>query len=155
MRQPSTHLAEVEHRYSGENPFRTLMYLFEDQKFRVAVAFIFFSIKHSPSWVIPLLTANIIDVISQHKSATELFINVGILIFVTLQNWPVNVLYVRFQSRAIREVENRLRSALVERMQQLSMGFYLRTNAGVLQTKVIRDVESLSLIHISEPTRPY
>jgi ATP-binding cassette subfamily B protein len=143
MRQGSTHLAEVEHRYSGENPFRTLLYLFEDQKSRVAIAFILFSIKHSPSWVIPLLTANIIDVISQHKSSTELFINIAILACVTLQNWPVNVLYVRFQSRAIREVENRLRSALVERMQQLSMGFYLRTNAGVLQTKVVRDVENI------------
>ncbi len=143
MRQGSTHLAEVEHRYSGENPFRTLLYLFEDQKSRVAIAFILFSIKHSPSWVIPLLTANIIDVISQHKSSTELFINIVILACVTLQNWPVNVLYVRFQSRAIREVENRLRSALVERMQQLSMGFYLRTNAGVLQTKVVRDVENI------------
>ena len=40
-------------------------------------------------------------------------------------------------------MENRLRSALVERMQQLSMGFYLRTNAGVLQTKVVRDVENI------------
>jgi len=143
MRQPSTHLAEVEHRYSGENPFRTLLYLFEDQKFRVAIAFLLFCIKHSPSWVIPLLTANIIDIISQHRSTTELFINIAILISVTLQNWPINVLYVRFQSRAIREVENRLRSALVERMQQLSMGFYLRTNAGILQTKVIRDVENI------------
>ena len=143
MRQGSTHLAEVEHRYSGENPIRTLLYLFEEQKFSVAVAFVLFSIKHSPSWVIPLLTANIIDIITSHKSATELFINLGILALVTLQNWPVNVLYVRFQSRAIREVENRLRSALVERMQQLSMGFYLRTNAGVLQTKVVRDVENI------------
>jgi ATP-binding cassette subfamily B protein len=143
MRQGSTHLAEVEHRYSGENPIRTLLYLFEDQKFRVAIAFLLFSIKHSPSWVIPLLTANIIDVITQHKSATEFFINIAVLIAVTFQNWPVNVIYVRFQSRAIREVENRLRSALVERMQQLSMGFYLRTNAGVLQTKVVRDVENI------------
>jgi ATP-binding cassette subfamily B protein len=143
MRQGSTHLAEVEHRYSGENPFRTLLYLFEDQKSRVAIAFILFSIKHSPSWVIPLLTANIIDIISKHKSATELLINALVLIVVTLQNWPINVLYVRFQSRAIREVENRLRSALVERMQQLTMGFYLRTNAGVLQTKVVRDVENI------------
>ena len=143
MRQGSTHLAEVEHRYSGENPIRTLLYLFEEQKFSVAVAFVLFSIKHSPSWVIPLLTANIIDIITSHKSATELFINLGILALVTVQNWPVNVLYVRFQSRAIREVENRLRSALVERMQQLSMGFYLRTNAGVLQTKVVRDVENI------------
>ena len=143
MRNGSTHLAEVEHRYSGENPFRTLLYLFEDQKSRVAIAFILFSIKHSPSWVIPLLTANIIDIISKHKSATELLINALVLIVVTLQNWPINVLYVRFQSRAIREVENRLRSALVERMQQLTMGFYLRTNAGVLQTKVVRDVENI------------
>ncbi len=74
MRQGSTHLAEVEHRYSGENPIRTLLYLFEEQKFSVAVAFVLFSIKHSPSWVIPLLTANIIDIITSHKSATELLL---------------------------------------------------------------------------------
>ena len=138
-----SHVSEVEHGYVGESPIRTLLYLFEEQKLRVFVAFIFFSIKHSPSWVIPLLTANIIDIITSHKSATTLLINIAILIAVTLQNWPVNVLYVRFQSRAIREVENRLRSALVERMQQLSMGFYLKTNAGVLQTKVVRDVENI------------
>lgn len=134
---------EVEHGYVGESPMKTLLYLFEEQKLRVLVAFIFFSIKHSPSWVIPLLTANIIDIITSHKSVTILLVNIAILIAVTLQNWPVNILYVKFQSRAIREVENRLRSALVERMQQLSMGFYLRTNAGVLQTKVVRDVENI------------
>lgn len=138
-----SHVAEVEHGYVGESPIRTLLYLFEEQKLRVFLAFILFSIKHSPSWVIPLLTANIIDIITSHKSTTSLLINIAILIAVTLQNWPVNVLYVKFQSRAIREVENRLRSALVERMQQLSMGFYLRTNAGVLQTKVVRDVENI------------
>jgi ATP-binding cassette, subfamily B, bacterial len=143
MRHPSTHVAEVEHTYSGENPFRTLLYLFNDQKTRVAIAFTFFCIKHSPSWVIPLLTANIIDIISQHKSLTSLFVNLIVLIAITLQNWPANIVYVKFQSRAIREVENRLRSALVERMQQLSMGFYLRTNAGILQTKVVRDVENI------------
>ena len=138
-----TRVLEIEHGYVGESPIRTLLYLFEEQKLRVLVAFIFFSIKHSPSWVIPLLTANIIDIITSHKSVTILLVNIAILIAVTLQNWPVNILYVKFQSRAIREVENRLRSALVERMQQLSMGFYLRTNAGVLQTKVVRDVENI------------
>ncbi len=143
VKKQDLHVAEVEHGYVGESPIRTLLYLFEAQKVRVFVAFIFFCIKHSPSWVIPLITANIIDIITSHKSTTTLLINIAILIAVTLQNWPVNVLYVKFQSRAIREVENRLRSALVERMQQLSMGFYLRTNAGVLQTKVVRDVENI------------
>lgn len=129
--------------YVGVSPIRTLRYLFDEQKLRVLLAFIFFSIKHSPTWVIPLLTANTIDVIASHKSVTKLLINIGILVLVTVQNWPMNLLYVRFQSRAIREVENKLRSALVERMQQLSMGFYLRTNAGVLQTKIVRDVENI------------
>ena len=143
MKNRALHLSEVEHRYKGESPIKTLLYLFEEQKLRVLAAFILFSIKHSPTWVIPLLTANIIDIITLHKSSSLLFINIAILILVTLQNLPINVLYVKYQSRAIREVENRLRSALVERMQQLSMGFYLRTNAGVLQTKVVRDVENI------------
>ena len=137
------HTSEVEHRYVGESPIRTLLYLFEEQKLRVFFAFIFFSIKHSPTWVIPLLTANTIDIIASHKSLAKLLINVAILAVVTLQNWPMNLLYVRLQSKAIREVENRLRSALVERMQQLTMGFYLRSNAGVLQTKIVRDVENI------------
>ena len=143
MKNRSLHLSEVEHRYEGESPLKTLLYLFEEQKIRVLCAFLLFSIKHSPSWVIPLLTANIIDIITMHKSVTMLIVNIVILVLVTLQNLPVNILYVKFQSRAIREVENRLRSALVERMQQLSMGFYLRTNAGVLQTKIVRDVENI------------
>ncbi len=127
----------------GESPIRTLIYLFEEQRLRVLFAFILFCIKHSPSWVIPLITANIIDIVTSHRRTRDLLINLLVLILVTLQNWPINVLYVFFQSKAIREVENRLRSALVERMQQLSMGFYLRTNAGVLQTKVVRDVENV------------
>jgi ATP-binding cassette subfamily B protein len=73
----------------------------------------------------------------------HLLFNAGLLIFIVLQNFPVNLLYVRYIAFAIRNVEYRLRSALVERMQQLSMGFYLRTNAGALQTKVIRDVENI------------
>jgi ATP-binding cassette subfamily B protein len=135
--------AETEHRYKGENPGKTLLYLFEEQKIRVLIAFIFYTIKHSPTWVIPLLTANAIDIIATHQSLTKLLINIGILVLVTLQNWPMNLLFVKFQSRAIREVENRLRSALVERLAQVSMGFYLKTNAGVLQNKIVRDVENI------------
>ena len=139
----NTHTVEIEHRYVGESPIRTLHYLFEEQKLRVLIAFLFFCIKHSPTWVIPLLTANTIDIIATHQSLRKLFVNIGILVIVTLQNWPFNLLYVKFQSRAIREVENKLRSALVERLQQVSMGFYLKTNAGVLQTKIVRDVENI------------
>lgn len=35
-----------------------------------------------------------------------------------------------------------LRSALCTRMQQLSIGYHSRVSAGVLQAKVVRDVET-------------
>ena len=137
------HEHELEHVYSRENPIRTLWYLYEDQKTNLALAFIFFSIKHAPAWVLPLATANIIDVLVYKQPIENLIFNAGLLLFIVLQNFPVNLLYVRYLAFAIRNVEYRLRSALVERMQQLTMGFYLRTNAGALQTKVIRDVENI------------
>lgn len=137
------HEHELEHVYSRENPIRTLWYLYEDQTKNLILAFVFFSIKHAPAWVIPLATANIIDVLVYKQPIEHLFLNAALLLFIVLQNFPVNLLYVKYMALAIRNVEYRLRSALVERMQQLSMGFYLRTNAGALQTKVIRDVENI------------
>ncbi len=60
-----------------------------------------------------------------------------------VQNVPLHFLYVRYLSRAIRSVEMRLRSALCRRLQHLSIGYYTRTSAGVLQSKVVRDVEAV------------
>jgi ATP-binding cassette subfamily B protein len=82
----------------------------------------------------------------------EFSLNSAALILVVLQNFPTNILYVRYLAMAVRDVENRLRSALVVRMQQLSIGYYQKTNAGALQTKVVRDVENIEqmLRHMSD-----
>jgi ATP-binding cassette, subfamily B, bacterial len=93
-----------------------------------------------------------IDIVVEKKSTVDLAINSAALVFVVAQNFPTNLLYVRFLATAIRETENRLRSALVVRMQQLSIGYYQKTNAGALQTKVVRDVENIEqmLRHMSD-----
>ena len=44
---------------------------------------------------------------------------------------------------SVRRMGTGLRSALCRRMQQLSIGYHSRVSAGVLQTKVIRDVETI------------
>lgn len=144
--------SELVHQFKGESPIRTLRYLLKDQRKNVALAVFFFSIKHSPAWLIPVITANMIDIVVEKKSTVDLAINSAALIFVVAQNFPTNLLYVRFLATAIRETENRLRSALVVRMQQLSIGYYQKTNAGALQIKVVRDVENIEqmLRHMSD-----
>lgn len=144
--------SELVHQFKGESPLRTLRYLLSGQRKNIILAMIFFSIKHSPAWLIPVITANMIDIVVQKKSSTDLAVNAFFLVFVVLQNFPANLLYVNFLATAIRDTENRLRSALVVRMQQLSIGYYQKTNAGALQTKVVRDVENIEQMmrHMSD-----
>ena len=142
----------LEHKFAGERPIATLKFLLSEEKRNFALAVLFFAIKHSPAWILPLLTANLIDDLIEKKSVASVVTNSALFIFVVLQNFPTNLLYVKYLSSGIRSIENNLRSSLVERLQQLSMGFFHKTNAGLIQTKVIRDVENIEqmLRHMSD-----
>jgi ATP-binding cassette subfamily B protein len=133
----------LEHHYQGETPLRTLWLLFESDRLHLFIAMGVFFIKHSPVWLLPLLTANIIDIVIQHRPIAELWWNALILILLLFQNIPLHVLYMRELSTALRRMETRLRSALSRQLQRLSIGYYTRASAGVLQTKVVRDVENI------------
>jgi len=56
----------LSHRYRGEHPVRTLVYLFHPDRGRVALAVLAFLAKHTPVWLLPLITANVVDVVVQH-----------------------------------------------------------------------------------------
>ncbi|NUP64283.1 MAG: ABC transporter ATP-binding protein [Nonomuraea sp.] len=133
----------LDHQYRGEHPVRTLAYLFRDERRNVAVAVLAFMVKHSPTWLLPLITANVIDVLVGRGPVGQLWLNTGVLLVMLLLNYPFHLLYVRCLHGAIRRVGTGLRSALCRRMQQLSIGYHSRVSAAVLQTKVIRDVESV------------
>ena len=84
--------SELVHQFKGESPIRTLRYLLSGQRKNVALAIFFFSIKHSPAWLIPIITANLIDIVVQRKSTVDLAINSAALVFVVVQNFPTNLL---------------------------------------------------------------
>jgi ATP-binding cassette subfamily B protein len=133
----------LEHHYQGETPLRTLWLLLESDRLRLLIAGIVFIVKHSPVWLLPLLTANIINVVVEHRPIAELWWNTLLLVLLLFQNIPLHVLYMRELSTALRRMETRLRSALSRQLQRLSIGYYTRASAGVLQTKVVRDVENI------------
>ncbi|PKO19136.1 MAG: ABC transporter [Chloroflexi bacterium HGW-Chloroflexi-10] len=133
----------LDHAYQGEPPFKTLLYFFRQEKLSLAGASLIFIVKHSPVWLLPLLTANIIDVVVQHGNLANLWLNALALVTLLFLNIPLHILYMRVFSSSMRAVETHVRSALCRQLQQLSLGYYTRVSAGVLQTKVVRDVETL------------
>jgi ATP-binding cassette subfamily B protein len=135
----------LEHRFSGEHPLRTLLYLYEGQRGQLWLATLCFVIKHSPVWLMPAITANIVDLVARpdRHHASELWVNAVVMAVILAQNIPLHYAYVRALSSAARTMETRLRSALCRRLQHLSIGYYARQSAGALQTKVLRDVEAV------------
>jgi len=132
-----------QHRYRGEHPLRTLAYLCREDRGRLGLGALVFLIKASPTWLLPLVTANVIDVVVSHQPVRRLWFNCILLLCLLLFNYPGHLFYVRCYSRSIRRVSNSLRFALCRRLQELSIGYHTRVSSGVLQTKVIRDVETI------------
>lgn len=133
----------LDHRFRGEHPLLTLRYLFHDDRGKLAVAVAAYAVKHSPIWLLPLITADVVDVVVSHRPISRLWLNVGVLLGILFLNYPMHLLYVRSLNGSVRRMSTALRSALVRRMQQLSIGYHSRVSAGVLQAKVIRDVETI------------
>jgi ATP-binding cassette subfamily B protein len=122
---------------------RTLAYLFREDRLRLLVAVLAFVVKHSPVWLLPLVTANIIDIVVEQRPISELGANTLVLVIVLMLNYPTHLLYVRCMHGSVRRTGTGLRSALCRRMQELSIGYHSRVSASALQTKVIRDVENI------------
>jgi ATP-binding cassette subfamily B protein len=138
----------LERRYRGEHPFHTLWVLFQGDHWRLARAVVYYTIKHSGVWAMPLITANIIDIVAQpdKHSLSNLWVYIGILVVILLLNVPMHYLYIRSVSAATRNMETKLRAALARRLQHLSMIFYARRSTGALQTKLLRDVEIIQTL---------
>jgi ATP-binding cassette subfamily B protein len=133
----------LDHRYRDEHPLRTLAYLLRADRGRLAGAAFVFTVKHSPVWLLPLITASIIDTVVQHEPISRLWFSTGVILLILLLNFPLHLLYVRLLYGSVRRMGTSLRSALCTRMQQLSIGYHSRVSAGVLQAKVVRDVETV------------
>ncbi|MFI9008712.1 ABC transporter ATP-binding protein [Actinosynnema sp. NPDC053489] len=133
----------LDHRYRGEHPVRTLLYLFRADRGKLALGAGAFFVKHSPTWLTPVITAHVIDVVVAREPVSGIWLGAGLLLVTLVLNYPFAVLYTRWWYGSARRLGMRMRSALTRRMQELSIGYHARVSAGVLQTKVIRDVESI------------
>ncbi|WP_448059262.1 ABC transporter ATP-binding protein [Cellulomonas hominis] len=133
----------LEQHYDGSRPVHTLVGLFRAQRWRLVLAGLAFTAKHSPIWVMPVLTANVIDIVVDHRPLRELWTAAALMSVVIAQNVPLATVYIRQLSIAVRTVETNLRMALCRRLQELSIGYHRRTSAGVLQAKIVRDVENV------------
>ncbi len=133
---------------AGEDvkPMRMLFAMYKGHYGRLLLSALFFIIKSCPTWILPLITADMIDLITDppENVMTRILIDLAIAIVLLIQNVPFHSLYVRLYSHAVRHVEAGLRGAMIRKLQQLSITFHKDMQSGKIQSKVMRDVEGVT-----------
>ncbi len=137
--------------FNREQPFRTFYHFFDHEQKNILLAGFLYLFKHSPVWAIPVVTGNVINALSSAAAASDLadksvdsiIINLIVLTILVFQNILTHTLFIYFLARAVREIEASLRLSIVRKLQQLAVTFHDRTNSGAIQSKVLRDVESV------------
>lgn len=127
---------------------KTLIFLYKGHYMELFWSVVFFVIKHSPVWVLPIATSNIINAAtSPDKNTThDILLNVALMAVMIFQNIFTNYIHTWLYSKAIRNVEKDLRSALVCKLQQLSISYHKEMESGRLQSKIMRDVEQVETL---------
>lgn len=130
------------------HPMSTLIAIYKGNYHKFFLSVVFFFIKHSPVWVLPIVTANIINDISKGSPnlIRNIIMNSLIMVVLIITNVPTNYLYTMFKSQATRYAESGLRKALVRKLQQLSISYHTETQSGRLQSKIMRDVEAVETL---------
>ncbi len=131
-------------KYNG-SAMKMLFGFFKPHWKKLLISILLFILKASPLWIVPLVFSAVIDVVIERPdNAVTLFIVYGAIALVSiLQNVPTHMLYVKYFSRAKRDVEAGLRGAMVRKLQQLSIGFHKEMASGKIQSKIMRDVEAV------------
>jgi ATP-binding cassette subfamily B protein len=124
---------------------RILLEVYKGNYSKMLLSALFFAIKHTPAWALPIAIAGIVDTATypERYDVSRIWIYVFIMFILIVQNVPSNYVYTKLYSKAIRRVEASLRGSLIRKLQQLSITYHKDIQSGRLQSKIMRDVEAI------------
>lgn len=106
----------------------------------------------SPTFVMPIITANIIDITTTavnsasgvtDKVWTELAVNAAILAVVIIQNIPTTMWRWHIVSKMLRRTSAGIKTAVVRKLQSLSITYHKDMESGRIQSKFLKDTDTV------------
>ncbi|MBQ3115590.1 MAG: ABC transporter ATP-binding protein [Clostridia bacterium] len=115
----------------------------------LATSTLIYFIQALPVWIIPLITANIINIVTEAVGLKEvpsalwweLGVNALIMLLVIAQNVPSTVWRSMVVSKMLRRNSAGMKSAVVRKLQSLMITYHKDMQTGKIQSKFLRDTE--------------
>lgn len=130
---------------SGDRPLKILLKMYKKYVPEILLSLFFYFIKTLPVMALPIVTAAIINLVT--KPTPDFFkrltFYIVVMTFLFVLNIPTHMLHIKYHSMVSRKVEAGLRGAMVRKLQQLSITFHKEMQSGRIQSKLMRDVETI------------
>ncbi|MBE6677996.1 MAG: ABC transporter ATP-binding protein [Ruminococcaceae bacterium] len=127
---------------------RVLKKLLKENRRKIYISSLYYIVKASPVWVIPVITASIINAVTDGNEVMgKVWMYMGILLVLLLQNIPMHVMYARYTDSMLRTVGAGLRNTLIKKLQHLSISYHKEIESGRVQSKFMRDVEAIEFLN--------
>ena len=135
---------------SNIKPLRMMLKIYARYWKDLLISLLFYVIKHSPAILLPIVTSHIINFVAYpgQYSLASVIIYASVLVALVLLNVPMHTLFTKYYSKVMRKVEAGLRGAMVRKLQHLSISFHKEMQSGRIQSKLMRDVETIHTLSV-------
>lgn len=99
----------------------------------------------SPVWILPLITSDVIDLVTVQPSGYQmrLVMDAVILFVLVIQNVPTTMWRSSIINNWIRSTTASVKSGVVRKLQRLSITYHKEIEEGRIQAKFLRDIDSV------------
>ncbi len=128
---------------------QVIMGLLKSNKKHFLFSSVIFIIKNAGTWILPVITANIINAVtySTKNPMPVIIVNIVVMMAIVFQNLFTNSWYVGHTSKALRQISAGLRNTLIKKLQHLSITYHKEIESGKLQSKFMRDIEAVEILN--------
>lgn len=151
------HIPDYEHLFqtgadtaeSGKKASNIYKLLLVKYKGKLFISTLLYVIKHSPVLLIPLITGEVINVVTAGGSDTikKMCLYAVILLVLLLQNIPMHVLREKYNNEMLRTIGAGLRNTVIRKLQHLSLTYHKEIESGKIQSKFMRDIEAIEVLN--------
>lgn len=138
----------------GKSKNKFLGKLFKMNGGNIALTSFIYLFQSAPLWIIPLVTANIINVVTDTLVSGGVFtaeiwriliINAAIMFVSILQNVPTTILRLKIVNKMLRTTSAGIKTSVVKKLQGLSITYHKEMQAGKIHSKFIKDTDSVEM----------
>ncbi len=132
-----------------KKPLKVLTKIYKENWLKIVWTNILYILKTLCLYILPVVTANVINAVTDNNpnTLTIILLNGIVLVFLIVSNVPLNILYSKCVDKMLRNISAGLRNTLVKKLQHLSITYHKEIETGRIQSKFIRDMESIEFFN--------